>query len=118
MAEKTKTKQILLVDEGGTFSSIFSRISPSKKFNFTGLANLRSLLSNEKARILHYIKNQKPVSIYALAKLLKRDFKSVFEDIKLLEKFGFIDLISEKTGTRERLRPVLLIDTLNIQLKI
>ena len=47
---------------------------------------------------------------------MNRDFKSVSEDIKLLEKFGLIDLIKESTGKRERLRPVIIIDTLKIEI--
>ena len=37
---------------------------------------------------------------------------------KLLEKFGFIELISERTGGRERHKPVLVVDSININLKI
>jgi predicted transcriptional regulator len=45
---------------------------------------------------------------------LKRDFKSVVLDLKLLERFGFIEMIYEKSGNRKRLRPVLAVDTVNI----
>ena len=57
-------------------------------FDFEALSALRRLLSNEKARLLHVIKKNRPKSIYELAKILKRDFKSVNEDIKLLQRFG------------------------------
>jgi hypothetical protein len=40
------------------------------------------------------------------------------EDIKLLERFGFIDLVAEKTKNRVRHRPVIIIDTMNISIKI
>lgn len=79
---------------------------------------LRKLLSNEKARLLHIIKVKKPTSIYSLAKLSGRDFKSVNDDIKLLEKFGFIVMINEKTGKRERLKPLLAADIIRIDFKI
>ena len=48
--------------------------------------------------------------------MLQRDFKSVSEDIKLLEEFGFIDLIKESTGKRERLKPIVIIDILKIEI--
>jgi len=95
MAPKTKTREITIIEEGGTFTALFKRFStPSKEYDFEGLSALRKLLSNEKARMINTIKNENPNSIYHLAKILKRDFKSVSDDLKLLERFGFIDMIS------------------------
>ncbi|MBM3232381.1 hypothetical protein FJZ21_03335 [Candidatus Pacearchaeota archaeon] len=117
MAQKTRIKEITITEDRGTFSSFFKKFSSEKEgFDFKGLASLRSLLSNEKARIIHVIKSRNPKSIYDVAKLVNRDFKSVSEDIKLLEEFGFIDLIKESTGKRERLKPVIIIDTLKIDI--
>jgi predicted transcriptional regulator len=119
MATRSKAKQITIVDEGGTFSTLFKRFTGDKdEYDFNGLATLRNLLSNEKARILHVIKTKSPKSIYELSKILKRDFKSVSEDVKFLENFGFIDLISEKSGKRERLKPVIVVDSINIEVRI
>lgn len=118
MAQKTKTREISIVEEGGAFNTFFKRFSgETKAYDFEGVSALRRLLSNERARILHVLKTQKPISIYHLAKLVKRDFKSVSEDIKLLERFGLIEMISEKTGKRSRLRPTLTVDSLYITLK-
>src|SRR3989304_2290201 len=119
MAKVTKTRDIDIVDESGAFTTFFKKITGDhSNYDFEGLHSLRQLLSNEKAKILYIIKTKKPSSIYKLAKIVNRDFKSVSEDIKLLEKFGFIDLISEKTGKRERLKPVLVVDTIHINVKI
>ena len=79
---------------------------------------MRQLLSNEKARIMDVIKTQKPGSIYELAKKLGRNFKSVSEDVKLLERFGFIELVEEKTKKRKRHRPEIVVDTITIHFKI
>ena len=79
---------------------------------------MRQLLSNEKARILHVIKQEKPKSIYDLAKKLGRGFKSVNDDLKLLERFGFIELIEEKTKNRIRHKPEIIVDTIIIHLKV
>jgi len=115
---KSRTREITLKESKGTFS-IFKKTKSSKKdYDFSGVLALRQLLSNEKARILHTIKNQKPISIYDLAKKLNRGFKSVNDDIKLLERFGFIDLIEEKTKNRIRHRPVIAVDTITINLRI
>ena len=54
----------------------------------------------------------------SLARILSRDFKSVSDDIKLLERFGFIELVSERTGKRKRLKPVIIIDQVTINVKV
>lgn len=119
MAQKTKSKQITIVDEKGKFGVFFKMLHGSKSdYDFQSLSALRNLLSNEKARLLHIVKTKNPKSVYSLAKILQRDFKSVSEDVKLLEKFGFIDLIAEKTGKRDRLKPVVILDSLILELKI
>ena len=115
---KTKIREITLVESKGAFS-LFTKSDISKEnYDFSGVSALRQVLSNEKARILNVIKTQKPQSIYELAKKLGRNFKSVNDDIKLLERFGFIDLIKEKTKNRIRLRPEIVVDTITIHLKV
>ena len=119
MANKSKTRQISIVGHRDAFTALLRKFSKEKEeYDFESLAALRNILSNEKARILHVIKNKEPKSMYELAKVLKRDFKSVSEDVKLLERFGFIELVSEKSGERDRLRPILDADTINIEIKI
>ena len=114
----SKTREVTIIESKGAFS-IFKKSKISKKdYDFSGLLALRQLLSNEKARILHIIKNKKPASIYELAKILGRGFKTVNDDIKLLERFGFIDLIEEKTKKRIRHRPEIVVDSVTIHVKI
>lgn len=118
MAEKSKVREITIIDEGGTFDVIVRRFTGEKDYDFEGLTMLRRLLSNEKARLLHFVKKKNPKSIYELAKMLGRDFKSVSDDIKLLEKFGFIEMVAEKSGNRGRLKPVIVVDSMHINIKI
>lgn len=118
MADKTKTREITIVDEGNTFNAFLRKFTGEKEYNFEGLANVRRLLSDEKTRLLHTIKIKKPSSLYGLAKMLGRDFKSVKEDVDVLEKFGFIEIIGEKTGKRERHKPVLAVDSMHIYIKL
>lgn len=114
---KIRTREVDLYVTPDSFTSFFRRFRGEKsELDLEGIAELRQLLSKEKARILYIIKNSNPSSIYALAKLLKRDFKSVREDVKLLEKFGFLTLTEEIKGKRRRLKPVLAIDKLQISL--
>jgi predicted transcriptional regulator len=115
-AKKTKIRYVdVNVNQGNFVSKL---IGGKKAHDFSDIKLLRNLLSNEKARILYALKSEKPNSIYKLAKLLGRDFKSVREDIKVLERFGFIEFHSTKTGKREALKPVLSIEKLQIVINI
>ncbi len=116
---KNKIREINIVDDAGVFAAFFKKFTHGEnEYDFDSLSALRKLLSNEKARILFTIKNKQPSSLYNLAKILGRDFKSISEDVKLLERFGFIQMVSEKTGNRERLKPVLAVDSVTINIKI
>jgi predicted transcriptional regulator len=106
---------ISLESERSTFSALFHLFS--KEDLFSEISIVRSLLSNEKAKILHAIKEKKPVSIYILAKHLGRDFKAVRKDIKTLEHFGIIKLVKSEKGKRKGLMPVLNLDSLKINIE-
>ena len=115
---KIKTLDITIFESKGAFSFLKSSDVSKENYNFSGMAALRQLLSNEKARILHVIKNEKPNSIYELSKKLGRNFKVVSEDVKLLQRFGFVDLISEKTKNRVRHKPVIVIEGITLHIKV
>mgnify|MGYP001566310340 CR=1 FL=1 len=118
MAKKSKTRDITITESDGVFS-LFRKSKNSKgDYDFSGIFALRQLLSNERARMLHVIKTRKPRSIYMPSKELGRSFKSVSDDIRLLERFGFIDLIEEKTKNRVRHRPEIVVDEVKINLKV
>src|SRR3989344_8406035 len=125
----TKTREITIIESKGAFTTLgtlsplnlplFKKQSTTKKdYDFEGISALRHLLSNEKARMLHVIKTQKPGSIYELAKKLDRKFKQVVDDLKLLERFGFIELTEEKINNRIRHKPEVVVDTVTIHLKV
>ena len=119
MAEKRiKSRTITLNPDSGGFSAFFSRFRSEKAHESSDIAMLRSLLSPEKARLLHLIKTKQPNSIYELAKLLGRDFKAVRADIRVLENFGMLEMIPVHKGKRQKLKPILVIDELKINLEI
>jgi predicted transcriptional regulator len=115
-AKGTKIRYVDVNVNRGNFVS--KLIGGKKAHDFSDIKLLRNLLSNEKARILYALRSKNPNSIYQLAKILGRDFKSVREDIKVLERFGFIEFHSTKTGKRESLKPVLSIEKLQIVINI
>jgi predicted transcriptional regulator len=115
---KTKTREITIKESKGTFSIFKSSKTEKESYDFSGILALRQLLTSEKSRMLDVIKTKDPTSIYDLAKKLGRNFKAVSDDLKLLEKFGFIEFVEEKTKNRIRHRPILVVDTVTIHIKI
>lgn len=119
-AEKARKIEIKLGP--GTFNSFFRHFGvggkEEKSLNFSDISMLRQLLSNEKARILYTIQHKKPNSIYQLAKLLERDFKSVRKDLEILKNFGFIRFSSELKGKRRMLKPMLNITKLELSIQL
>lgn len=119
MAEKKlKTQTITVEEKQGTFSAIFSRFKSDKTPEKSDLTILRSLLSDQKAKLLHVLKTKQPNSLYQLAKLLSRDFKSVRDDVLLLEKAGLVEMIPIHKGKREKHKPLLVVDTLEVKINL
>ena len=69
----------------------------------------RALFTDERLRIIKILKSKKPASIYALAKLLNRDFKNVYGDITFLAQIGIIGIEESTTGRKQK-KPILLCD--------
>jgi predicted transcriptional regulator len=119
MAEKRiRSRTITLEQNQGTFSTLFGRFRSEKKQEISDVSLLRSLLSNEKARMLHVLKTKQPNSIYELAKILGRDFKSVRQDLAVFQEYGLIEMIPIQKGKREKLKPLLVLDEIKIDIKI
>ena len=115
---RTKTREITIKESRGGFNIFKDKKFSRKDYDFSGILALRNLLTSEKARMIDVIKKQNPTSIYDLAKKLERNFKAVSDDLKLLERFGFIEFIEEKTKNRIRHKPVVVVDSITIKLII
>ena len=116
--KRTSTRTITLKNEQGTFSAFFSRFRSEKAHESSDISMLRSMLSPEKSRLLHVIKSKQPNSLYELAKILGRDFKAVRHDISILEHFGMVEMIPVHKGKRKKLKPILVVDELKINIQI
>lgn len=116
--KRTKTQKINIEQKEGAFSALFSRLGARKKHESSDISLIRSILNPEKAKIIHALKTKQPNSIYELAKILGRDFKTVRQDIALLEKIGFVEMIPIHKGKREKLKPLLVLDALEIKISL
>lgn len=66
-------------------------------------AMLDKVLSSPRLQILSVIPKFKPRSIAQLAKVMKKDFKNVYADVKFLADLGLIEL--RRKGPRKTLVP-------------
>lgn len=77
---------------------------PVQGSSFSSLKAVRNFLTPKRLELLHLVKTKEPRSIYALAKLAKREFPSVLRDIDLLSRHGLVKL---SRSTQSRRGPVL-----------
>jgi predicted transcriptional regulator len=115
MAKKTSTIDIEVGYESFFLFKKFG-LGTSATGEMEKLAQIRSLLNTEKARILHVIKTNKPDSLYKLARILGRDFQSVKKDCQLLKQLGILEFERGWTGRRKSTKPVLNLDKLQINI--
>ena len=81
---------------------------------FDSMESLHKVLSNKRVDLLKAITGKKPKSLYALARILGRDFKNVHTDARLLEAHKLITLKKVKNGKRVSLRPVSKVDRIEL----
>jgi len=73
---------------------------PREEVGFTSLEAVRNFLTRERLLLMRTIRTRHPDSLYALAKMVKRDFKNVQEDIRVLERHGLVRIAGKPRGKR------------------
>ncbi len=107
------SKALLMVeptkDAFERFSSFLKR--PNKSMykgyiilSFPSFETLGKVITGARLELLSAIKHQKPRSIQELARIVDRDFKNVYNDVKLLAEYGLIDL--KESGPRKAAVPM------------
>ncbi len=103
------------------FAETWKKLEAGKKVKkeegiyFNSIDTMRAVLTNKRLQILKVIREQKPSSVYELAKILGRDLKNVNQDLKLLSDVGLVTL--EKTETDKK-RVIPHVDYAKILLEI
>ena len=98
------------------FTDCAKKIKKGKKINsqqkslyLADVQTARSIFTEGRLKIIQVLKSEKPESIYALAKLLKRDFKNVYDDVVFLAQLEVLTLKNNKTGRKQKV-PQLICD--------
>ena len=91
------------------FASILKRPSKTKYKGYTVLSfpsfeTLGKVITGARLELLSAIKNEKPQSMQEPSRIVDRDFKNVYKDVKLLVEYGLIDL--KESGARKSAVPM------------
>ena len=78
------------------------RVTRRKGVYFTSIEAARNLLTPSRLALLRAVRTKRPRSIYELAKTLKRDFKNVQEDLRILERYGLVRVTKSRGSRRAR----------------
>lgn len=83
-----------LQEFGGTLKALQTGKTLSKRRGvyFVSVEAMRRVLTPSRLTLLHLIRTRHPRSITALAKLIRKDFKNVHADLKLLADLGLVHL--------------------------
>lgn len=111
-----KTKKAMLVVESTAkafqrFAHVLKKPSKSKYkgvtiLSFPSYEALGRVITGARLELLSAIRVHKPASIQELARAVGRDFKNVYNDVKLLAEYGLIEL--KENGARKAARPAAL----------
>lgn len=82
--------------------------------NFENFEIYKKILTPRRLELLKFIKSKKPKTIKALSVEIKRDFKNVYDDVKLLESVGLVELKKSELG----LVPVTIYDEIEMNIRI
>ena len=81
------------------------------QISFASLEDITNEFLSPRPKLFACLVENKPQSLYQLAKLLKRDYANVYKDVQNLVAMGIIRLEKEKKGQEgERIRPISLYD--------
>lgn len=93
------------------------KVKKHEGISFDNLETMRKILTDARLKILKTIKKDNPGSIYELAKMLHRDTKNTFDDVKFLSDMGLIELRKTKNG-REKTTPMVKYDKILLEIAV
>lgn len=85
------------------------KVEPHGGVYVADAATARAIFTESRLDIIRTLKSKEPKSIYSLAKMLKRDFKNVYNDIFFLSQLGIVVIEESNSGRRQK-KPVLCCD--------
>lgn len=101
----TKSVRLVVEPQKHAMDRVFSTLQkPTRKhagktiISFPDYETLGRVITGARLELLSAIRTHKPKSIQELARLVKRNFKNVHQDVRLLAEFGLIEI--QEVGPR------------------
>ncbi len=91
------------------------KVKPKKATYVADAETARAIFTESRLKLIQTLKKSSPQSIYALAKLLERDFKNVYEDVIFLSELGIIGIQESREGRKQK-KPKLLCENILFEL--
>ncbi len=91
------------------------KVKPSKGEFFESLEAVRSFLTDKRLELWRVIRDQEPESLTALARLVKRDYKDVHQDVAILVEVGLVEYKKPKGSKTRAVKPVSVVDQLEFK---
>ncbi len=85
-------------------------VEPSRVLSFDSVDDFRKFFTEKRLEMLRVIRHKQPHSVYELAKMLKRDLKSVNTDLDILIDIGVVSVKRKKAKTRTGYKKVPSVD--------
>src|SRR5260370_38559326 len=105
-----------------TFETVRNgRRIPKQSRDEVGLTSIeaaRNFLTRERLALMRTIRTRHPGSLYELSKMVKRDFKNVQDDIRILERHGLVRISKEPRGKRKVKVPQVLFEEIALKIAI
>jgi predicted transcriptional regulator len=103
---RIKSVEQALGDAIDTMRAIQSRQKVEKQRGeyFESLEAVRAALTEKRLALVRLVREKKPGSVAELARLARRDFKSVYRDVEALRDLGLITIGPSRRGVSSPLR--------------
>ena len=90
-----------LKEAGETFDQLAKgkAVKQKRGIYFASLKEMRRVLTERRLEILKTIRDQKPSSVYELARMVDRDLKNVLQDLSYLQQLDIVDIT--ETGVKK-----------------
>ena len=92
-------------------------VKKEKAIYFESVKGFRKAITPKRIELLHLIREKHPKSIQELARIARRDIKSIVTDIGILVELGLIDIKRKKDGRKESI-PVVDYNRINLEIAV
>lgn len=91
------------------------RVKPFRSDSFESFEAVRAFLTDARLTLWRTIRDKKPSSITELARMVKRNYSDVHEDLRILKLVGLVSLRRPPKSKTRALKPVSLADKLSVE---